>query len=123
MFMNTCYRQIEVERAGDVCCVRLRQHRMDESALHELGRELTHLVTEGAARRLALSLEHVSPDCLYSVFLAKLVTVRRTLQEHGGALKLCGVTPDTVGVFEACQLKSYFDFAPDLAAAVTAWAG
>jgi hypothetical protein len=120
--MNDCYRWIEVERAGEVCCVRLREQRMDESGLHELGRELTHLVTEGAARKLAFSLEHISPDCMYSVFLAKLVTLRRTLQECGGALKLCAVTPDTLGVFEACQLKTHFDFVPDLATAIAAWA-
>jgi hypothetical protein len=96
---------------------------MDESALHELGRELTHLVTEGGASKLALSLEHVSPDCLYSVFLAKLVTLRRTLHDHGGALKLCGVTPDTLGVFEACQLKNHFDFVADVSTAIAAWVG
>jgi anti-anti-sigma factor len=121
--MDGSYCRIDVERAGDVCCVRLRNQRMDESALHELGRELTHLVTEGGVRKLALSLEQVSPECLYSVFLAKLVTTRRTLQEHGGTMKLCGVTPDTLGVFEACQLRSHFDFAPDLPAAIAAWAG
>ena len=61
-------------------------------------------------------------DCLYSVFMAKLVRIRRHALEQGGALKLCDVHPHTRRVFEACHLDKYFDFAPDQETAVAALA-
>ena len=59
------------------------------------------------------------PDCLYSVFLAKLVTIRNTLRKHGGQLVLCELSPVAYSVFEACLLHREFTFAPDYDAAVT----
>src|SRR5262249_54399408 len=119
LLMNA-YRQIDVERAADVFCVRLRQQRLDESAIHELRQELIALVKQEGCRKLALSLGPESPDCLYSVFLAALVTVRRVLVEHGGTLLLHDVSPDTLGVFQTCQLHDHFQFAADLPAAIAA---
>ena len=60
--------------------------------------------------------------CLYSVFLAKLVMCQRLLRERGGAMKLCDLTPEVRGVFEACKLHELFEFAQDRASAVAAFA-
>jgi anti-anti-sigma factor len=116
--MDRPFRQIEVERRGDVFCVRLRHRQLDENQVQELSRELLSLIQEDGCRKMVLSLGPGSPDCLYSVFLAKLFTVRRRLVEAGGGLKLCDVTDDVRRVFEACHLQDYFDFAPDLETAV-----
>ncbi len=120
--MSASYRQIEVERAGDVFCVRLRKQYRDEIGLQELGQELTGVVNQEGCRKLALSLGPDTPECLFSVFLAKLVVLQRVLHSHGGALKLCELNEHTLGVFEACRLKDHFHFAPDLPTAVAAFA-
>jgi anti-anti-sigma factor len=116
--MNRPYRQIVVDRKGDVYCVRLRHHRLDEPDILEMADELLRLINGEGCRKMVLSLGPGDVECLYSVFLAKLVMVRRTLVEHGGQLKISDARPETIGVFEACHLKEYFDFVPDQATAL-----
>jgi hypothetical protein len=113
------YRFITVEQRGDTYCARLKSSRMDETEIYLLGSELTDLCDVQGCRKLALSLGPQPPDCLYSVFLAKLVTVRNTLRKHGGQLVLCELSPTAYSVFEACLLHREFTFAPDFDAAVT----
>jgi len=107
-----------VDRKGDVFWVRLRQQRIEESELSALADELLGLISEQSCRKMALSLGPDEPQCLYSVFLAKLITVRRRMLEVGGTMILCDASPAVYGVFAACQLDNYFDFAPDLASAI-----
>jgi anti-anti-sigma factor len=116
--MERPYRHILLERQNDVCCVRLRSHRMDETDILELADELGSLISDKGCRKMALSLGPGQIYCLYSVFLAKIVTLRRLLTEQDGRLAICEATPETIEVFDACHLKDYFDFAPDVATAV-----
>jgi hypothetical protein len=111
------YRFITVERQGDTDCVRLQNPRLEEGEIHLVGNELIDLCESGGCRKMALSLGPKTPDCLYSVFLAKLITVRNTLARHGGQLVLCEVGPVAFSVFEACLLHREFTFAPDFTAA------
>jgi hypothetical protein len=67
-----------------------------------------------------LSLGPGTLECLYSIFVAKLVMVHRRLLDHAGALILCDVTPDVMTVFEACRLQNYFEFSPDVPSAIAA---
>lgn len=119
--IRTC-RLIDVEQRGDVFCVRLSQPRLDEPMIYELAVELRSLVTGGGCRRMALSLGPESPECMYSVFLAKLITLQRVLREHGGELALCHVQPAVRDIFAACCLEHLFVFLPDFDAAVAHWA-
>jgi anti-anti-sigma factor len=112
------YRHVVVDRKGDVFCVRLRKQQLDESELYALAEELLGLISEQSCRKMALALGPQEPSCLYSVFLAKLITVRRRMLEAGGAMVLCDASPAVHGVFAACQLQDYFDFTPDMASAI-----
>jgi anti-anti-sigma factor len=116
--MTRQHRHIVVDRHGDVFHVRLRKAEMEEGEIYALSEELLSLISEQSCRKMALSLGPKEPRCLYSVFLAKLITVRRRLLESGGVLVLCEASPAVLDVFEACQLKEYFDFAPNLASAM-----
>ena len=109
------YRFIQTERQGEVDCVRLRRTRLEEGEIYQLAEELLALVRDGGCRQMALSLGPQPPDCLYSVFLAKLITLQRTLREHGGGLVLCEVNPVARTVFEASLLDRQFTFLPDFA--------
>jgi anti-anti-sigma factor len=93
---------------------------LDEAAIHAVGTELIRLIEEDGCRRMVLSLGPGSLECLYSIFMAKLVSVQRRIQDRQGSLVLCDVTPEVLTVFEACRLRSFFKFAPDRAAAVEA---
>jgi hypothetical protein len=111
------FRHLEVERRGDVFWARLRRNQLGEFDVLELADELQTLVVDQGCRQLALRLGPEALECLYSVFLAKLVMIRRRLLECGGLLVLWDAPPDVLGVFEACHLKDHFQFAPDEAAA------
>jgi anti-anti-sigma factor len=112
--------QLEVDYDGDIACARLRQRRLDEPQIQSLGEELTDLVEQQGCRKLILSLGPGALDCLYSVFVAKLVGAQRRLLGHKGALILCDVIPQVMTIFTACKLHTYFEFAPDRTAALAA---
>ena len=121
--MNNHYRHIKVETRGGIFCVCLHNPCMDENAIFQLGEELVALAKQDGCRKLALSLGPVPPDCLYSVFLAKLVMVQRVHNENGGEMVLCDVSPPVKSTFEATQLDRWFTFVPDFDAAVGRWCG
>ena len=116
------YHFIRVDRRGDVFCVRLGRTRLDEAEIYQLADELIDLCVIQGCRKLALSLGPEPPDCMYSVFLAKLISVQRTLREHRGEMVLAEVGPVVQTIFEACRLDNQFHFVPDFAAAITRWA-
>jgi hypothetical protein len=113
-------RHLDVERQGDIFSIRLREMRLDESALDAVGEELHALIDEDGCRKMILSLGPDEPECLYSIFLAKLISVQRRLHEQGGTLKIADASPLTMDIFEACRLKELFDFVPDRASAIAA---
>ena len=116
--MEHIYRHISFEQKQDVFCVRLRESHLEEAAVLAMAQELLSLVHVHGCRKMVLCLGPGSLDCLYSVFMAALVMLRRNLVERGGVLKLCEVSPQTLEVFQACHLNQYFDFEPDQAAAL-----
>jgi hypothetical protein len=109
------YRHIEIERIADVFVVRLRQSRLEEAAVYECAEELLRLAREGGCRKLLLSMSP-PPECLYSVFLARLIAVQRHLRALGGALKICDANHAVLSIFDACKLGDCFEFVPDRAA-------
>lgn len=111
-------RQMDVEVQGDVFCIRLRQRNLDETALEELSQEFLDMVEKQGARKVVLILGPQEPLCLYSVFLAKLVSWRRFLHEVNGSLCLAQVSTNLFNIFQACGLAKFFDFQPDLPAAI-----
>ena len=121
--MDRTYRTIDVLPRADVFCVRLRSLRMVENELYELSGELSALINEDGCRKLALSLGPGAPECLYSVFLAKLIALQRQLGEKGGRMVLCEVSPEVRAIFDACQLGQQFHFAADFDEALQALAG
>jgi hypothetical protein len=116
--MTRTYRLITFERRGDACCARLRSFRLEEAAIHQLAEELLDVAKQEGCSKLALSFGQGTPQCLYSVFLAKIVTVQRHLRQQGGELVLCEVTPEVRSVFEACHLDKQFRFVRDFDEAI-----
>jgi anti-sigma B factor antagonist len=120
--MESTYQHIEVSTENDVFCVHLKDIRMAEHEVQDFGDEMLKLIDEGGCRKLVMSLGPDEPHLLFSVFLAKLVMIHRRLLAVKGRMRLCDVNADIMGVFKACQLDTYFDFAPDNASAIAAFA-
>ena len=118
--MSYPWKHIDVDRRGDVCCVRFKQFRIDEPDIPDLASELMTLGSTCGCKRVALSLGPRPPECLYSIFLAKLVTVQRRLAENGCGLVLCDVSPGVHAIFEVCRFAEHFQFVPDFDAAAAA---
>jgi hypothetical protein len=116
------FRLITVERHGDVFCVRLRSARLEELEMYQFADEMDDLIVTEGCRKLALSLGPSRPDCMYSVFLAKLIGIQRRAQEHGGEMVLCDVAPVVWSIFEAAKLDQQFVRVADFAAARARWA-
>jgi anti-anti-sigma factor len=116
--MDRPYRHLAVRRQGDVFCVHLRSHQLSEPELYELCSELLHLPEKDGCRKLVLNLGPPDPEFLYSIFLAKLVSLQRRLQAVGGGLKIAGTSSATRSIFAACRLDSLFDFVADEESAV-----
>jgi len=111
-------RYLDLERRGDVCCVRFRRGRLDEREIDDLTEELLAAGLADACGRLVVSFGGPHPpQFMYSIFLARLITLQRRLAERGRALVLCDVGPAVRAIFEACHLHGYFQVAADLAAA------
>src|SRR3954468_22305203 len=119
--MADSYRQILVERHGSVAVVRLARMRLDENEVYELSRELNQLAREDGCPRIALCLGPQTPECLYSVFLARLISLQRRLGEIGGALKLCQCTPQVIDILDVCVLLDRFDLVDSPAVALAQW--
>jgi hypothetical protein len=115
------YRLINLQRHGNVACVRLAKNRLQESEIYELFVELSRLAREDSCPRIALCLGPQTPECMYSVFLAKLIGLQRRLNEIGGGLKLCECTPQVLDIFDACILRDRFDIVADPATAREQW--
>jgi hypothetical protein len=113
--MGQPYQHIDVERDGDIFCVSMRNHQPDDAAIRAMSDEVETLIADDGCRKLVF---RVGPlNCLYSVLIARLIKMRRSIAERDGRLKLCEVPLAIMGVFESCQLQDFFEFAPDVAAA------
>ena len=118
--MQRPYQFIAFERDGDVFCVRLLNVRIDDDQLEDLGAELARLIDEENCRKMVVSLGPEEPECLMSVFLAKLLGLQRRLKGLGGVLALAHVSDYTRGIFRSVGIEKFLQFYPDRAAAVQA---
>ena len=111
------FRHIVVFREGDITCIRLKHARLDEMEIQQLGEEILS-IGGPPGHKIALSLGPDTPFCLYSVFLAKLVTIRNAVARMGGGLVLCEVGANTFETFKATRLENLFTFVPDFPSAI-----
>ncbi len=77
-------------------------------------------IRASGCRHLILNLGPDEPECLYSVFLAKLISLKKRLDRDGGALALASLTPHAQSVFQAAGVDKFFDTYADQAEATKA---
>jgi anti-sigma B factor antagonist len=112
--------RIDVTKAGDVSVVKFRDRKiLDEAAIQELGAELFALVEVDNRKTLLLDFEGV--EFLSSAALGKLITFDRKVKTSKGRLKMCGLAPGILEVFQVTKLNKVFDIRPDAAEALAAF--
>lgn len=116
--MSAPYRQLDVEHLDHALCVHIREPKLPLNQLEELLADLDKLVAEVGGAKVVLLLGPHDPECLYSMFLAKLISVQKRLRQAGGALVLAGASEEVKEIFAACRLLELFDFKVDREAAL-----
>ena len=112
--------RIDVTKTGDVSVVRFRDRKiLDEAAIQELGSELFSLVELDNRKTILLDFEGV--EFLSSAALGKLITFDRKVKTSKGRLKMCGIAPGILEVFQVTKLNKVFDIRPDAAEALAAF--
>jgi len=116
--MKRSYTLIEWTRRDNTLIIGLRFPRMDEEQVNTLHEQLLEAGTSSGCQKVVLRFGPTPVECLYSVFLAKLITLQRLLAEKKIGLVLCELHPAVFNVFQACKLADYFLFADTVDAAV-----
>ncbi len=114
--------QIHVTVHGDIHCVRLCKQRLNEEDLNQAFAEMSTLVDDKGCHKLVISFGPGELSALYSVFLAKLVSLQKKLNQKGGQLKLAHVSKQAKEVFRVCNLDALFEFYADQAKALASFA-
>ncbi|MSR31210.1 MAG: anti-sigma factor antagonist [Gemmataceae bacterium] len=107
---------ISYEKTGDVLCIRFKNLRPSELEIQDCFQEIKKVIQDEKTFKVALSLGP-NMECMYSVFLGKLISLQKLLSEGGGKLFLCHVEPMVRSIFTACRLEDRFNFCEDFPAA------
>lgn len=112
--------RIDVTKSGDVSVVKFRDRKiLDEAAIQELGSELFALVEVDNRKTILLDFEGV--EFLSSAALGKLITFDRKVKTSKGRLKMCGIAPGILEVFQVTKLNKVFDIRPTADEALAAF--
>jgi anti-sigma B factor antagonist len=102
------HRRVDVSEIGDVTVVRFVDRKiLDTANIQELGDELFALVETDHRKSLLLNFSRV--EFLSSAALNKLILLDRTVNKHGGRLKLCCLRPEIQEVFVITRLNKMFE--------------
>lgn len=107
-----------VEDVGGVTVVEILTPRLvDLDDIKHFGEQLVALVDERGVRKLVLNFSRVK--FFSSTALAKLFTLKKRLDEVGGELRLCSISPDIAPVFKI--VKNPFSIHKDEVSAVSSF--
>lgn len=79
--------------------------------ISQLDRELTHWLSQNGGRHLVLDFSDL--PSLTSDFLAKLIGWQRQIQASGGSVRLTGLNPTLLELFEITRLSRKFQIITD----------
>jgi hypothetical protein len=108
--MKRPFQFIAFAQKDNIYCVRLQRSSVPDHHLDDLGAELARLIDEENCRWMILHLGPDEPECLLSVFLAKLINLQRRLESLGGDLSLAQVSENTRLIFRLAGIEKLFQF-------------
>ncbi len=91
--------EMEVDRGPDWLFIRLRP---DTEHLDGVADRLWTLLNKHFIYRLVLEMDEV--DFFPSLLMGQLVVLHKRVLQHGGALRLCGLSPQCAEALHICRL-------------------
>jgi hypothetical protein len=116
--MQRPYQFIAFEMTGEIFAVRLICAQVPDHQMDDLGAELARLIDEENCRKMVLNLGPEEPECLVSLFLAKLINLQRRMERMNGVLTLANASDYTRNLFRIAGIEKYFHFYPDEQSAI-----
>ncbi len=102
------YHYLDISRRDEVIVVRFKDSKLiDDLAIVKVANELYALAAEPDGRRLLLNFAGV--DYLSSMFLSKLLGLKRRLEKKQGQLKLCEICPEVREVFGITKIDTILE--------------
>jgi anti-anti-sigma factor len=95
--------ELEVERGPNWLLVRIANIELAEFDTPPLADRIWSVLQQHFTYRLVLELDQI--HLLTSCLLAQLVQLHRQIEDHGGIMRLCGLSPHNRQVLEACRLN------------------
>jgi len=92
-------REIEVDRGPDWLFVRLHP---DQQRLDQVADRLWSVLNKHFIYRLVLEMDDV--EMIPSQLMGQLVMLQKRVLQHGGALRLCGLSPQCEQALHFCRL-------------------
>jgi anti-anti-sigma factor len=107
---------LDVERGPDWLMVRVANLDSAEPDAPPLAERIWRVLQQHFTYRLVLELNEVR--LLTSRLIAQLVQLHRKIEEHGGVLRVCGLSPQNREVLHTCRLDDRLTPYEDRQAAV-----
>lgn len=85
---------------------------LDESNIHQIGEEISHLVEAEQSPRVVISFANV--DHLSSAALGTLITIHNKVKARSGQLRLARIDPQIYEVFVITKLNKLFEIHEDV---------
>ena len=98
--------ELEVERGPGWLLVRIANLDPAELASPSLAERVWSVLQQHFTYRLVLELDQIR--LLTSCLIAQLVQLHRRIDEHGGVMRLCGLSPHNRKVLQTCHLNERF---------------
>jgi anti-anti-sigma factor len=102
---------LEVRRGPEWLMIRLRDYDPDGPDPLPLAERIWRLLDQHFTYRVVLELDQV--DVLSSPLIGQLLQLQRRIVQHGGLMRLCGLSPYNRRVLEVCgldrQMPAYDD--------------
>lgn len=112
--------RVNVSEHKDVKVVDFVENKiLDEANIAEIGAQLTALVE--AKDRPKILLDFANVDHLSSAALGMLINVNNRVKQQNGQLRLAGIKPQIMEVFEITKLNKLFRILPSRADALASY--
>jgi len=98
--------ELEVDRGPDWLLVRVKSTDGDAADAPPLAEAIWSLLRRHFTYRLVLELDEI--DLLGSYLIGQLVQLYRSIREHDGVMRLCGLSPYNLQVLQTCRLDDRF---------------
>ncbi|HID75939.1 MAG TPA: anti-sigma factor antagonist [Planctomycetaceae bacterium] len=104
---------LDIQEKNDVVVVYFRQAKiLDESTIRQIGEEFKNLTIEAAAsRKLLLNFERV--EFMSSSMVGQIIRLNKQCKQDKVRLKLCGISPSIMEVFNLMRLRKVLEIHDD----------